>query len=450
MPANKLFEIDGQWIGTVEGRNGYYSFRYDRRSRQVIRTSLKTADFEDAKRKLAAAVINTVRYDPLHPDDVMLVAVLNHYFMNHSDKKVSAHVARRAGDIVLTFLETECGHGPDVKVGTFTKGMQALYAVWASKKHDHSPAYISRCLSVIAAACRYSAKTIVKFGADGQVTESRMLNMMPEICYDAKWLADIINKPEPKARDVIPTFEQLASLLDTEGSEVLQRYDILALNTWARPEAILQLKIKGQVDFDNSLLDLNPPGRKQNKKHRPTIRLTSNLKGWLEEWGEDSPLSFTVSTNGRRVIRKSASHIRAQFKRRSFRWMLTMDGHSKPEIDNFFKMAREGNRKPFNEAIVLAEMHGIPRITPYSYRHFMATKVRSLEEIRVDREQRSLWLGHGKRDTTSWYEKHEPEHLRECAIATNFILEKLDTMTKRNLIPATLRAQTQLALRRIA
>ena len=120
MPTDKLFEIDGQWIGTVEGRNGYYSFRYDGRSRQVIRTSLKTADFEDAKRKLAAAVINTVRYDPLHPDDVMLVAVLNNYFLNHSDKKVSAHVARRAGDMVLTFLETECGHGPDVKVGTFT------------------------------------------------------------------------------------------------------------------------------------------------------------------------------------------------------------------------------------------------------------------------------------------------------------------------------------------
>ena len=80
----------------------------------------------------------------------------------------------------------------------------------------------------------------------------------------------------------------------------------------------------------------------------------------------------------------------------------------------------------------------------------MATKVRLLEEIRADREQRSLWLGHGKRDTTSWYEKYEPEHLRECAIATNFILEKLDTMTKRDLIPATLRAQKQLAQRRIA
>ena len=127
-----------------------------------------------------------------------------------------------------------------------------------------------------------------------------------------------------------------------------------------------------------------------------------------------------------------------------------MNGLTKKDIDDLFRMAREGNRKPFNEAIASAEKRGIPRITPYSYRHFMATKVRSIEEVRVDREQRCLWLGHGKRDTTSWYEKHEPEHLRECAIATNFILEKLDAMTKRDLVPLTLKAQKQLAYRRVA
>ena len=277
-----------------------------------------------------------------------------------------------------------------------------------------------------------------------------MLNAMPEICYDAKWLADTIDKPEPKARDVIPTFEQLASLLDTEGSEVLRRYDILALNTWARPESILELRLKGQVEFDNGLLNLNPRGRKQNKKHRPTIRLTDNLRGWLKEWGEDSPLTFTVTSKGQKRIRKSASHIRAQFKRRSFRWMLTVNGLSKTEIDDLFRMARDGNRKPFNDAIAAAERCGIPRITPYSYRHFMATKVRSLAEVKVDREQRSLWLGHGKRDTTSWYEKHEPEHLRECAIATDIIIEKLHAMTVRDLIQLSLKFQKQLASHKVA
>jgi integrase len=445
MSTEKLFEIGGQWIGRVDGRKGFYAFRYDGRSRQVVRSSLKTTNFEEAKEKLASQALTAVVHDPRNPDEVMLVAVLNHYFENHSDAKVSAEMARRAGELVLTFLEEECGHGPEVKVGTFTKGIQMLYAMWASKKHGHSPAYISRCLSVIAAACRFAAKTVVKLGPDNQITESRILNAMPEICYDGKWLAEVINKPEPAARDVIPTFEQLASLLDTEGSEVLQRFDILALNTWARPEAILELRIKGQIDFDNSLLDLNPPGRKQTKKHRPTIRLTSNLRGWLEHWGEDSPLTFTVSAKGQRLKRQSASHIKAQFKRRTFRWMLTQNGLSCVEIDDLFRLARQGKRKGLNEAIAEAERRGIPRITPYSYRHFMATKVRAVQEVRVDREQRSLWLGHGKKDTTSWYEKHDPEHLRECAIATSIILDKLDALTTRSLVPPMLKTQRQLA-----
>lgn len=445
MSTEKLFEMGGQWIGQVRGRRGFYAFRYDGRSRQVVRSSLKTTDFEEAKRKLAESACNTMVHDPRSPDEVMLVAVLNHYFENHSDAKVSADMARRAGELVMTFLEQECGHNPEVKVGTFTKGLQALYAIWAAKKYNHSPAYISRCLSVISAACRFAAKTVVKLSPDNQITESRILNAMPEICYDGKWLAEVVNKPEPAARDTIPTFEQLASLLDTEGSEVLQRFDILALNTWARPEAVLELRIKGQIDFANSLLDLNPPGRKQTKKHRPVIRLTSNLRGWLEHWAEDSPLTFTVSCKGQRLKRQSASHIKAQFKRRTFRWMLMQNGLTKAEIDDLFRLARQGKRKALNEAIAQAEKRGIPRITPYSYRHFMATKVRAVQEVRVDREQRSLWLGHGKKDTTSWYEKHDPEHLRECAIATSIILDKLDVLTTRSLVPPTLRSQRQLA-----
>ena len=450
MPTEKLFEIGGQWIGKVENRTGYYAFRYDNRSRQVVRTSLKTADFEEAKKRLAKIAITTVAHDPRHPDEVMLVAILNHYYVNHSDKKVSARMARHAGQLILEFLEKQCGYGPEVKIGAFTKGVQALYAIWASRERNHSPAYISRCLSVIAAACRFAAKTVVQLGPNGQVKENRILNSMPEICYDPKWLAEVINKPEPKPRDVIPTFEQLASLLDTLGSEVLQRYYLIASNTWARPEAVLNFRIKGQVDFDNCLLDLNPPGRKQTKKHRPIIRLTANLQGWLEYWAEDAPLTFTVTTKGRKLMRKSASHIRAQFKRRSFRWMLCKSGLHEEEIDDLFRLARGGVRKPFNDALKKAEDLGIPRITPYSYRHFMATKVRAVQEVRVDREQRSLWLGHGRKDTTSWYEKHDPEHLRECAMATDIILEKLDRLTKRGLAPQTLKAEKRLGFQSAA
>lgn len=77
-------------------------------------------------------------------------------------------------------------------------------------------------------------KTAIQKLPDGQLQETRLLKFMPEVCFDTKWIAEITERPEPKPRDYVPTFEDLASLLDMEASESLRRYDIIALNIWAR------------------------------------------------------------------------------------------------------------------------------------------------------------------------------------------------------------------------
>jgi integrase len=97
--------------------------------------------------------------------------------------------------------------------------------------------------------------------------------------------------------------------------------------------------------------------------------------------------------------------------------MLLRDGLDKPTIGNLFLSTRKGKAQPLGDAIARAEAHGIRRITPYTLRHFMATRVRGLKEIRVNREQQSLWLGHGKKDATSWYELHDTEFLLEASRA---------------------------------
>lgn len=444
MSGEKLFEIGGHWIARVKGRSSLYRFWYDQRAGEIRRRSLETADVEEAKRLVAEHVLNTSSLPAQEPKDALLLAVLNHYFSLHSDNQSSAHVARRAGALLLQFLETECGLCADVKVGAFTKGLQSRFAVWLSKKFDHSPSYISRILSVIAAACKFATKSTVHETTDGRIVETRLLNAMPEICYDIKWISGLTKKPEPHPRDYVPTFEDLASLLDVECSEVLRRYDIIALNTWARPQAIIDLDTSMQVDFEAQLLHLNQPGRKQNNKKRPKIRLTENLHGWLEHWGDARPLTYakTINQEGQMVVvRRPATNIKAQFKRRTIRWMLLRDGLDKPTIDKLFLSVRKGKAQPLRGAIARAEAHGIRRITPYTLRHFMATRVRGLKEVRVDREQRSLWLGHGKKDATSWYESHDPEFLLEASRATSIIIEKLDALTKRSLVPMTLERQ---------
>ena len=75
----------------------------------------------------------------------------------------------------------------------------------------------------------------------------------------------------------------------------------------------------------------------------------------------------------------------------------------------------------------------------------MATRVRGLKEVAVDREQQSHWLGHGKKDATSWYETFDREHLHEAAGATNIILEKLDALTIRTMVPLIVKQRKILA-----
>jgi integrase len=291
----------------------------------------------------------------------------------------------------------------------------------------------------VAAACRYAAKTKLIKSASGELKEAKLLRYVPEISYNTKWVADIMQVAEPRPRDYVPSFEELASLLDTKCGELLRRYDIIALNTWARPEAIVDLNVRQQVDFENELLDLNPPNRRQNKKQRPIIRLTANLRGWLEHWAEDRPLSYDKKSDDGKLERIAARHLKAQFTRRSTRWMLRQTGFTQGEIGQLLNLSRKGNFAELNKALESAERKGVQRITRYTLRHFMATRVRGLVETNVGREQRSMWLGHGKRDATSWYETHDIEFLRECSQATTLVIEKLDRLMQRELISPNVR-----------
>jgi hypothetical protein len=124
--------------------------------------------------------------------------------------------------------------------------------------------------------------------------------------------------------------------------------------------------------------------------------------------------------------------------------MLKRNGLSDIAINTLFRDARNGKASELNGAITHAEGRGIRRITRYTLRYFMATRVRALREIKVDREQRSLWLGRGRKDETSWYESHDPEYLLEASQATTLIMSKLDELTRRPLVPESLRQRKLL------
>lgn len=63
----------------------------------------------------------------------------------------------------------------------------------------------------------------------------------------------------------------------------LLRYLRAAVATWARPDAIYDLKASQQWHSAPGVLDLNPPGRDRTKKRRPIIPIAHQFAPWLDE-----------------------------------------------------------------------------------------------------------------------------------------------------------------------
>jgi integrase len=258
---DKLFEYKGWWIERIANSSNYYGARYDHASGTVRRQSLGTDDLEKAK----DALIQLAQVAGPKTGASFLAAVLKAYFQDVTDAKPSADTARYAGHHILSFW------GDEAQISELTDRRQKEFWRWA---HDqgHSPAYIARNLSVLSAAVRHGVK-----------------DQPPKIITSDRMIAEKLGVPEPQPREWIPTDDELARYLDTlshESSEHVFRYCLLALNTLARPSAVLDLA-PPQIDNRFGLVNLNPEGRRQTKKFRPIVRLTETMAPWLPLWSMD-------------------------------------------------------------------------------------------------------------------------------------------------------------------
>ena len=359
---DKVFEYKIWWIERIATSPFYYAARYDQSLGRVCRKSLGTRDLEDAK----DALIQLAQVAGPKTEDSYLSAVLAAYFREVSDEKPSAAAARYAGRHILSCW------GETARVSDVSDDSQRRFWGW-SKKQGHSPAYTSRIASVLSAGLRHGMK-----------------GTAPRVVTCGRTIASYQGVQEPQPREWIPTDDDLARFLDgllTEPSEHVFRYVLLALNTAARPEAILNLH-PTQIDFERGLLDLNPAGRPQNKKFRPVVRLTETLAPWLQAWGTNGPY---VQYRGLAV-----SSVKNTFKRR------------RVEIN-------------------------LPMLTPYSLRHKMATE---LAARRVPGEVLSRQLGHKlpQMRTTDRYIKFDPRHLAESKAAIEEYIFDLNRLTDADLL----------------
>lgn len=290
------------------------------------------------------------------PEDTPLENVLVRYYNRHASKLRSAETSKNCLAKWSNFFKC-------AMVSDLVPEKQAEF-VDRLKSNGYSNEYINRILTTGIAALNYAFKN-------------------QEITY----VPPIHKLPAGKPRDRILTIEESARLLDTADGHLFW-YCLLAFNTSARPEAILNLTIN-QIDFDNRLIDLNPDGRQQTKKYRPIIPITKTLLPWLRRCESRNIIEY----RGKPVKSIKTS------------WRNTRDeaGLSKDVI-------------------------------PYTIRHTIATEMRKRN---VPPWEVAGFLGHlvAEFKTTHRYAKYAPDYLSNAAAAIDDYFQDLQKVMSKKVSP---------------
>lgn len=368
MQGDKRFRLGRYWLDHTPGSPNFYRFWYDAGSGEIRKRTLKTRDHEEAKIVLAAVVLTEGSGRSEQPEAVRLVTVLNRYWVEHSDKTRSRTAARTAGGRLLDFV------GADARVGDFRRLKQREF-IAALRAEDLAVGTISRIMSFFNAAFRHATAE----DDDGKA----LLMQAPQVIYSERAVAEALQVAEPEARNWHPDLDMIAQFLNglADDEEPLRRFAILKLAFACRSEAALEAG-PFQLDRRYRLLKLNPEGRRQTKKHRPTLPVPAGLWHVLtEEWVGETFVGAPAKLQ--------------------MRWLTAR------------------------------ERIGLPAdMIPNSLRHFMATELRHAHlrygVERVPEDEREMWMGHRKSNVHNSYGEFEPDFLGIAKRAVEAILDALN------------------------
>lgn len=336
----RLWEFGEQWVTDRPNTANLYRAWYDAAARKVRYASLNTADLEDAKRQLAAFVLKHDAMPKLAPAGVELEAVLERYYLQHGIDTAAARSAKAA----IGMWKRHFGSGAlvsDVTLGT----CKAMIARW--RREGRSDGTIGRYLGVGRAAFSRAVKA----------EELTYAPPVPTVNSGAEY-------------SHVATTDQMAGFLNAIERPHLSLYCLIRIGTGCRDDAARELG-PAQVDLTRGVIALNPDGRAQTKKRRPTLKLVPTLAQALQEAGEADPY---VSLHGKRQA----------------------------EIRAVWHATRERAKLP---------AHFIPKII----RHTMATHLRTEG---VPEWEAQGWLGHRAAGTSERYAKFRPEFMAASAAAT--------------------------------
>jgi integrase len=404
------FEIGGYYLDRPHpDRGGYwYACRYDARTGDVSRRSLKETDFERAKLRLAALIATApqiTREGPPDPSCVLTLAVLQAYMDGRGAAIASEDVATRAVFLITTFLDSI--KRIDAPVSFWTPAQQLEFAKWCRENYQHSAGTIARHINVMRSAFIDASRFKIRLDALGNRVEAALILTSPKIVMRRELVAAELKIPQKRPRNATLSLDQMATVIDALDTPHLLRFAVLSLATWARPQAVIDFDPDRQTDWADGTIDLAPPDWVQTNKRRPRQPMTRCLEGWLDGWAEQDRARRDADAAAGRPPVESGLLI---YKRRRVACV----------------------KKAFRR---IGRDVGLTGFSQYAFRHFMADQTKKLFRG-VAREQRSLWLGHVVRDgsrTTEHYESDDPQVLADVALATDCIITLLNERCQKQL-----------------
>ncbi len=252
--SKDTFKLGENWLGKRSGSETWYRYFWDAETGRTRRVSLGTEDFEEAKQALTEWYAREHHPENQRLEDVALADILRIYYEEHAMDLPSHDAARIALNKWLDFFKT-------ATLLEAATPRQIDRFIAHLREQGHSEAYVSRTLSSGRAAINRAYK-------------QGMIQSAPFI-KDVK-----VDAQPPKGRPL--ELDELRALYHTARFKHLKAFILWMVGTTARPDAVVELR-QSQIDLEYRLVHLNPPGRPQTKKYRPTVKLPETLRDKLGE-----------------------------------------------------------------------------------------------------------------------------------------------------------------------
>lgn len=251
--TERAFQLGDYWLSRRSGSPAWYRAWFDPKTRQTRRASLGTADFDEAKQRLTDWFVLEHTKTEQPAEDVTLAEVFARFYAQHGEQLRTAQQVQSTLNLWLDF------HGEATVAEAADQRQQDRFRQWLATEKGLSLSSIRRALLVGKSALNWAWKR-------GEIAQVPYIPLVTP------------PKPEPKGRPL--EIGEVASLLAEAREHHIQVLIAFMLGTAARTGAVLDLTL-AQIDAPRRLIQLNPPGRPQTLKYRPTVKLPAQLKDYI-------------------------------------------------------------------------------------------------------------------------------------------------------------------------